>query len=253
LRVAVKILRVTNSLDPREIEKARIRTNREVVAWQSLDHPNVLPFLGIASLSNQFSPPGLVSPWIQRSDVLKWIGRHSERKHEKAQEIAAGLEYLHKNKIVHGDLKIDNVMISDDYRAQISDFGIARIVGVVGFTTVINSNFRFAAPELMPTKMDSRLVRPTFESDIYSLALLFLQLFHGPDNSKIRGLPYNHISNDAALVEEVVTREGRPLRDRYNRIADQHWNVMKSCWTVRPDERPSITQVCCTLRALSGR
>ena len=165
-------------------------------------------------------------------------------------------------------------MISDDNHAQISDFGIARIVGVAGFTTIINSNFRFAAPELMPTTTDSRPVRPTFESDIYSLALLFLQvsmnilalndprvrliqspfdkLFHGPDHSKIRGLPYNHISNDAALVEEVVTREGRPWRERYNRIADQHWSLMKSCWTVRPDERPSITQVCCTLRALTG-
>ena len=167
-------------------------------------------------------------------------------------------------------------MISDDLHAQICDFGIARIVGVVGFTTVINSNFRFAAPELMPTKTDSRLVRPTFESDIYSLALLFLQvsmnilltlnnlrvwliqfpfdkLFHGPDSPETRGLPYNHIWPDAALVEEVVTRGARPLREQYNRIADQHWNFMKSCWNNLPNERPSITQVCCTLRALTGR
>lgn len=67
-------------------------------------------------------------------------------------------------------------MISDNRRAQITDFGIARIIGVVGFTTVINYNFRFAAPELMPTEMTSQPIRPTFESDIYSLALLFLQV-----------------------------------------------------------------------------
>lgn len=67
-------------------------------------------------------------------------------------------------------------MISDDHRAQITDFGIARIIGVAGFTTVINNNFRFAAPELMPTEMNSQPIGPTFESDIYSLALLFLQV-----------------------------------------------------------------------------
>lgn len=67
-------------------------------------------------------------------------------------------------------------MISDDLRAQITDFGIARIVDVIGFTTVINRNVRFAAPELMPIRMHSQPIRPTFESDIYSLSLLFLQV-----------------------------------------------------------------------------
>ena len=68
-------------------------------------------------------------------------------------------------------------MISDDYRAQISDFGIARIVDVTGFTTAINNNARFTAPELMGTDSNPQLsAGPTFESDIYSLALLFLQV-----------------------------------------------------------------------------
>ena len=169
-------------------------------------------------------------------------------------------------------------MISDDNHAQISDFGIAHIVDVpVEFTRTINNNDRFEAPELMGTDSNPQLsAGPTFESDIYSLALLFLQvslnillapndlrvrliqppfdkLFHGPDKSKTRGLPYNHIWPDTALAQEIVDRGARPLRERYNRIADQHWNLMKSCWTTLPNERPSITQVFCKLHALTGR
>ena len=69
-------------------------------------------------------------------------------------------------------------MISDDNHAQISDFGIAHIVDVpVEFTRTINNNDRFEAPELMGTDSNPQLsAGPTFESDIYSLALLFLQV-----------------------------------------------------------------------------
>ena len=69
-------------------------------------------------------------------------------------------------------------MISDDNHAQITDFGIAHIVDVpIEFTRTINNNDRFEAPELMGTDLNPQLsAGPTFESDIYSLALLFLQV-----------------------------------------------------------------------------
>ena len=77
--VSAKVL-----LAPRNSLTTLQRAIREVAAWQCLRHPNVLPFLGIASLSShQFAPPGLVSPWIRRSKVLNWIGRHPEAKHQK--------------------------------------------------------------------------------------------------------------------------------------------------------------------------
>lgn len=155
-------------------------------------------------------------------------------------------------------------MIYNDLRAQIADFGIARVLGVVGFTTIINRNVRFAAPELMPIVMNSQPIRPTLKSDIYSLGLLFVQvslmndplltsnnssscdkLFHGPDSWTQRGLPYNHFPqtpSDLALVTKVHSGE-RPRRERYNPISDQHWALMEWCWNYHPNARPSIAQV----------
>jgi len=164
-----------------------------------------------------------------------------------AQEIACGLKYLHDNGVVHGDLKVDNILVSEDEVAQITDFGIARILGVQGYTTLTQRNIRFAAPELRPLTDDLSNVRPTTASDIYSLGILFLQLFHGPDNDPQRGLPYNHIrysqhTNDYMLLTRIHQGE-RPFRNHYNFIPDRYWFLMENCWAHNPADRPHIGEV----------
>jgi len=77
-----------------------------------------------------------------------------------------------------------------------------------------------------------------------------LKLFHGPDSQIQRGLPYNHVRfvshYDVALVTRI--HEGdRPIRDRYNFIEDQHWQLMCMCWTGNPHARPTVEAVQCAL------
>jgi len=205
--------------------------------------------------------PTLVSQWAQRSNFLEYIGKHPEQKRKKAQEIACGLEYLHninifdgkgnlqEQGIVHGDLKVDNILISDRGLAQITDFGIARILGVKGFTTTLfGRNVRHAAPELMPIVTEEGVeeaILPTTASDIYSLGILLLQLFHGPDKDTRRGQPYNHIPSqegDYPLLVRICNGD-RPRRARYNFIPDQYWTLMTRCWAGDPLERPDIAEV----------
>ena len=75
----------------------------------------------------------------------------------------------------------NNVLISDDGQAQITDFGVACILDVQGYTTSESAprNIRYVAPELMPinpAQEDDKRPHPTLESDIYSLAILLLQV-----------------------------------------------------------------------------
>ena len=71
----------------------------------------------------------------------------------------------------------NNILISDYHQAQITDFGLARILDVRGFTTMTFRNIRYAAPELRPDEdVDMLSVRPTTQSDIFSLGILFLQV-----------------------------------------------------------------------------
>jgi serine/threonine protein kinase len=68
------------------------------------------------------------------------------------------------------------VLVTDTGVAQINDFGMSRILGEQGFTTKIFHNNYFTAPELMPIKDEPSDVLPTFQSDIFSLGILFLQV-----------------------------------------------------------------------------
>ena len=71
----------------------------------------------------------------------------------------------------------ENVLVSDDGVAQINDFDMSRILETQGFTTKILRNIRFNAPELMPITEETCDILPTFQSDIFSLGILFLQVF----------------------------------------------------------------------------
>jgi len=192
-----------------------------------------------------------VSKWVSRHDFLGYIGNNPGLKRAKAKEIVRGLRYLHEQGIIHGDLKADNVIVSDQGVAQITDFGIAQILGITGFTTTTPRNIRFTAPELMPIDVNPEqvsvtAVRPTYQSDVFSLGMLLLQLFHGPDQNTQRRLPYNHVRfipvYDVGLVIRIH-RGDRPRRERYNYVEDRHWSLICWCWAGNPDERPSVSQV----------
>jgi serine/threonine protein kinase len=66
--------------------------------------------------------------------------------------------------------------VSDKGVAQLNDFGISHIIDTQGFTTKIMRNIRFTAPELLPIREVESEIKPTFQSDIFSLAILLLQV-----------------------------------------------------------------------------
>jgi len=66
--------------------------------------------------------------------------------------------------------------LSDEGAAQLNNFGTSHMLDAQGFTTKIMRNIRFTAPELMPIEEIESDVKPTFKTDIFSLAMLLLQV-----------------------------------------------------------------------------
>ncbi|KZP12204.1 kinase-like protein [Athelia psychrophila] len=232
------------------------RIRREVVTWRYLKHANVTQFLGVAQMAPNL-PLGLVSCFLSRNKFLDYIGRHPELKRQMALDIARGLQYLHSREppVIHGDIKPDNILISDNGAAQLNDFGTSQILDVGGFTTKVPRNMRYTAPELLPITETLTEPRPTMQSDIFSLGMLFLVLFnHRPNIDLQAGLPYNHVRqvNDNGAVEVKLLQRihagERPVRARYPVIEDDRiWHLITSCWDGDATQRPIISHVVQTL------
>ncbi|THG98878.1 hypothetical protein EW145_g7353, partial [Phellinidium pouzarii] len=184
-KVAVKVLKNwTSNVD------AYKRVLREARAWsralrgqgaivgETKPSTNIVPLLEVWTSFNSSPYPALVSPWSDEGNLFVYIQKNDFPPSEKLQlalQVAEGLHYLHsmKPQIIHGDLKLLNVIIFEG-RACLADFGIAKILdGTKGATTNAASyTSGFRAPELIST-----LVRyPTVGSDVYAFGGVLLEV-----------------------------------------------------------------------------
>ncbi|KAJ7195651.1 kinase-like domain-containing protein [Mycena pura] len=181
IRVAIKMIRMSD--DASIHQEALLKSlDREVQIWRRLRHKNILPFIGVC---NDLAPlPVLVSPLCKFGHVGKYINGHPEaNRSELILGIASGLEFLHNNGVVHGDLKVQNVLVNKHGVPRICDFGISKIVNLRGFTISNVGTAPYMAPELLfvvdglgTSSQESSFPSTTTSSDVYSFALLVLEV-----------------------------------------------------------------------------
>ncbi|KZP18177.1 kinase-like protein [Athelia psychrophila] len=234
--VAIKVIMCA----PQNRRKVEERLMREIITWKRVStQEQVIDLIGIYRTHNE--PPHLVMPYYRNNKLLQYMAtRHPSERLARAKEIARGLDLLHGNNVIHGGLKPENIMISDAGRALIADFGLSVIPEYEGFTTTFaERNVRHSAPELIPLSA-SPPPKPTKQSDIYSLGILFLQLFDG----RVDCLPYNHVPlshrdpGDTQLLKRIHGGD-RPRRGNHPRISNDQWNIIAACWVPDPAARPT--------------
>ncbi|KAG5725392.1 Serine/threonine-protein kinase HT1, partial [Termitomyces sp. T112] len=136
-------------------------SSSEVDRWRQLSHPNILPFYGIYQNDKQVS---LASPWMKKGDITEYLkhDQTSDRVHF-FDDVAQGLKYLHENGIVHGDLKGKNVLVNEDGRAVLADFGTSSVIDadvlarVSSPSSVSQGTARWRAPETFNFEGDDEL------------------------------------------------------------------------------------------------
>jgi serine/threonine-protein kinase PknK len=160
--VAVKVL--TSHVDPDDLE----RFLREQRAMGRLSgHPHIVTMMQVGTTGSgrpyivmQYHPKGSLHDRIRERGVLDWPATL-----RLGVKICGALEAAHRAGTLHRDVKPANILLTDYGEPQLTDFGIARIVG--GFQTSVGAvagSPGFTAPELL------RGVRPTAASDVYGLA-----------------------------------------------------------------------------------
>jgi len=172
--VALKVLPREFLHDPTFAE--RFRREAQVIAL--LEHPNIIPIYaydidqaeGIPWMAMRLIAGGALSSRLKRGPTPL------ARAVAIVRGVADALEYAHGKGIVHRDVKPQNILLDEDGRVYLADFGVAKIVegpGGVTVTGMISGTPQYMAPEQATgTKLDGR-------ADIYSLGIVAYELFTG--------------------------------------------------------------------------
>lgn len=128
--VAVKIVRRTDLS-----ARARTRLDRETTIWRSLNHEHVLPLFSVTQTPHADYYVTLYCPAGTLFDILKRDGHPALPQDDAGmmfRQVVRGLRYLHEVAgVVHGDMKLENVLVDEMGVCRISDFGMARKIGEV--------------------------------------------------------------------------------------------------------------------------
>ncbi|KAJ7067449.1 kinase-like domain-containing protein [Mycena amicta] len=249
IHVAIKMFRPLDD-SPEQQQEILRRMQREAKVWSQLKHKNILTFIGVYDLLN--APwPVLVSPYHKLGNIKRYIGEHPKAdRNALVLGVACGLQFLHENNVVHGDLKAQNIVVDEEGIPCICDFGISKIVNHRGFTTASVGTVPYMAPELFhildgpaETTLPGTTITTTMSSDVYSFALLILEI--------LTGQPPKRRPTQAFLMAQVVA-ELHPTREDYEEelVSDTMWAALVPCWAFDPNLRPGIPVVHDSLREI---
>ncbi|KAF7375734.1 Protein kinase domain-containing protein [Mycena sanguinolenta] len=234
--VAVKIMRVFEQSDIDALLKG---FGREALIWRQMSHPNLLPFYGLYYFQRRLC---LVSPWMDNGHIRAFLKKETyctDCLLSLILNVALGLEYLHGNGVVHGDLKGDNIFVTSWRRACLADFGFASIrtsMASIQFTSsskrAQGGTARYQAPELHRGGDNDKL------TDIYAFACFVYELLTGK-------APFPELYSDVAVAMAVLEgrRPSRPQSCSGTPSLNGLWNLLQNCWRENPADRPTASHV----------
>jgi len=215
--VAVKVLRTNTTNDLGLISR---RFCKEFIPWKFLRHPNVLPLIGVRMTENEFA---MVSDWMPNGNINRFVTTHRDaNRFELLADVARGLNYMHSQGMVHGDLKGANILVDHTCHACLADFGL---LTTVSDSTTLNSSAqdhggtaRWMSPELL--EGGTQDCRRTKLSDCYAIGMVIYEVLSGH-------MPFHQYASWSVPIK--VVRGDRPERPQGAEgawFADGVWEVL---------------------------
>lgn len=203
LKRPVAIKKVLPEIQSRPTARARFR--REAEATARLNHPAIVHVYDIVEIGDD---DWLVMELVEGRtvrEILREGPLAPARTVRLGREIAQGLAEAHAHGVIHRDLKASNVMITDDGRAKLFDFGIAKQIGPEDQDTtlsqtgiVVGTSYAMSPEQIQGLPLDAR-------SDLFSLGSLLYEM--------LSGRPPFLAETPAATLTRICTFRQRSLRE----------------------------------------
>ena len=173
--VAIKVLFPEFATDPNFVERFR----REAQSAANLNHPNIV---GVYDWGREANTYFMAMEYVNGrtlADILRANGKLNARQAaEIATEVAAALGFAHRSGVVHRDVKPANILIANDGRVKVADFGIARALNssveqdLTQVGAVMGTATYFSPEQAQGAQPDPR-------SDLYSLGIVLYEMVGG--------------------------------------------------------------------------
>jgi beta-lactam-binding protein with PASTA domain/predicted Ser/Thr protein kinase len=246
-QVALKILSAQYSNDREFVERFR----REASAAASLNHPNIVQVYDKGEAEGTYY---IAMEFLEgrslKDIIVKYAPLSADLIVSVSRQIVEALRYVHRRDIIHRDIKPQNIIIDNEGRVKVTDFGIARAGGGTSLTEAGTSIG--TAHYLSPEQAQGQPVEAA--SDLYSLGVVMYEMATGSlpfDADTSVGIAMRHVHDDPAPprslvpsipenLEAVILRAmGKHPTERYltaQAMLDDIWRVQEG----RPvDVRPN--------------
>ncbi|KAF8999811.1 kinase-like domain-containing protein [Cyathus striatus] len=227
--VAVKEMHMEES---RMVDRKKIQPfKKEIAIWLRLSHPRIMPFYGACLEATQ---PFTLTRYCANGNVLEYLKQNMYANRVSIlHQISSGMAYLHSQRVIHADLKAANILIGDDHKALISDFGLSQLKDqslshtncTRAAVNIVQGTLRWMAPELIEGEpLD-------YPADVYSFGITSWEIYTGLT-------PFADIP-DRAFSRRVIDRGERPAYP--STMNKALWNLIQQCWGHDSAVRPSFS------------
>lgn len=220
-----------------EDDKSHSMFMNETEIWFKLQHPHIVTLFRACHVGNPF----FVCDYASNGTLGDYLFRtKNEMIWSKLHETALGLHYLHtKHKVVHGDMKCNNILISADGKVKLADFGLSFVFDEESISPTVHDEvgaMRWKAPEVLTGK-----TRGSFASDVYSFGMCIVEALSGR-------APWG-IMPDVAVKHKVVMQKELPKQPA--NANEKQWELVRKMCAWDPSERLDMGEVVALLMALA--
>uniref|UniRef100_A0A8C6LEY4 Tyrosine-protein kinase n=1 Tax=Nothobranchius furzeri TaxID=105023 RepID=A0A8C6LEY4_NOTFU len=229
--VAIKMIKEGSMSEDDFIEEAKI--------MMKLRHENLVQLYGVCTKQR---PIYIVTEFLANGCLLTYL-KEGLTVHpttvqllEMCKDVSEGMAYLESQQYLHRDLAARNCLVDGNGTVKVTDFGLSRYVLDDEYTSSAGSKFpvRWSPPEVL------LYCRFSSKSDIWAYGVLMWEVY------TLGKLPYERLNNT-----EIVDQVSRGMRLFRPQLANERiYSIMSSCWSEKPEERPTFQEVALTVQDL---
>ncbi|KAK8858303.1 hypothetical protein M9Y10_013405 [Tritrichomonas musculus] len=213
---------------------------QEVTTFALYRHPAIVPFIGYAIDEKRYG--NIYLEYMENGSLDQYIEKKSKdplfddtHKLIISYGIARAMKFLHSHRILHRDLKSENILLDTQLRPYITDFGTSKASDSSKQTsqTVQQTTACIMPPEFVT---DYLKFNRTFPIDVYSYAMVLYHLW-------TEQTPYPKDSSISFIIQKTLDCD-RPKFPSNSSLSENWQKLITQCWDKDPVNRPTFSEIC---------